>query len=63
MSEYYAVEEKLFTGEDISAIYGPGKNPITEETEIRRLWISSNKDRKEMAEIMLKSFQDKEQGS
>ena len=59
-SQYYAVEENLVTGDDVSAIYGPGKNPITEEIEIRRLWVSRKKDRKEMAKITLKAFQEQE---
>ena len=36
-SQYHAVEENLVTEDDISAIYGPGTNPMTGEPEVRRL--------------------------
>ena len=62
-SQYYAVEENLVTGDDVSAIYGPGVNPMTDEPEVRRLWVSNKQDRKKQAKIRLKAFQEQEQKS
>ena len=62
-SQYYISEENLVTGDDVSAIYGPGVNPMTDEPELRRLWVSNKADRKQMAEITLKAFQEQEQKS
>lgn len=60
-SQYYAVEENLVTGDDVSAIYGPGVNPMTDEPEERRLWVSNKQDRKEQVKIRLRAFQEQEQ--